>query len=73
MVDFDLTKMESELILQSSTDNYKCGMNIHGDDSGEAVIVRTIDSRGNGYETQLAINKKAARLVVNFLQTYFEL
>ena len=73
MVDFDLTTMESELIIRSSIDNYKCSMKIQGDDSGEAVLIRTMDTKGNGQETQLALDKKAARLVVNFLQTYFEL
>lgn len=73
MVDFDLTTMECELIIRSSIDNYKCAMNLRGDDSGDAVIVQTMDTQGNGKETQLALDKKAARLVVNFLQTYFDL
>ena len=73
MVDFDLTKMESELIIRSSCIDYKCGMHVQGDDSGEAVLIRTMDTKGNGKETQLALDKKAARLVITFLQTYFDL
>lgn len=73
MIDFDLTTLESELTIRSSITNYKCEINMRGEDSGDAVIVRTMDTQGNGKETQLLLDKKAARLVINFLQTYFEL
>lgn len=73
MVDFDLTKMDYWLRIGSSIENYNCEMALQSDDSGEAVIIRTKDNKHAGSQTELAVDKKAARMIVNYLQTIFDL
>lgn len=78
MVDLDLVEVGSKLEINTTDGEIKCRVDFyaaHNADKGYAILLRATNDTagGKGDVVDVAIDRKAARLVVNFLQTYFEL
>lgn len=78
MVDLDLVEVGSKLTITTRDGAVESRVEFyasHNADEGYAILLRAMEDTagGNGQAVDVAIDRKAARLVVNFLQTYFEL
>lgn len=78
MIDLDLVDVGSKLTITTTNGEVGCRAEFyagHNADKGYAILLRASDDTvgGKGDVVDVAIDRKAARLVVNFLQTYFDL
>ena len=78
MIDLDLVEVGSKLTITTKDGAVESRVEFyasHNADEGYAILLRATDDTAGGKwdVVDVAIDRKAARLVVNFLQTYFEL
>lgn len=72
MIDLDLVEVGSKLTITTVDSNVETRIEFaatHNADKGYAVLLRATD----GQDVSAAIDRKAAKMIINYLQTIYEL